>query len=1101
MDKTAIKNFALKARHKLTEGIIAKIYDLGITKNYILEIESLEDGFKVKGGKDSKTFEKHEIKKRSNLINKIKENGFEQLIEDVAYIWFIRLIVIRFMEVNHYISFNFRKDEFDKYTFINICNKLAEQMPTIFEKIEDYIELLFPDNIFCKSTIIKDLLEDIEESYWSIALSCDRQKLEVEKGDYGIEIIGWLHQYYFSISKEEVFSDLKRKKLTKQNIPVATQIFTPKWIVKYMVENSLGKLWLESYPNEMLRKKWEYFIEDIDVNLMKEELLNKCISSDLNPERITVLDPAMGSGHILVYAFDVFYDIYSSLGYSKEEIPILILEKNLYGLDVDDRVGKLAAFALLMKARSKNENIFKYQPKLNLATVQESNEITKETIDFFVNMEGPNFKNQVSREAVEYLVNAFQDAKEYGALLDIRFIDFESLDKKIEEIRRLPVLDLFQFRHREIILEKLPPLIKQGRIISQKYDVVVANPPYSGLRKFNSILKKFVEEHYWDYKYDLFSVFMVRNINFTKDNGFASFMTPNVWQFISSYENLRKNIINNYQLLSLIQLEDDGFKDASVSISTFVIRKANVSTKSTFIKLIDREGEPDKNVQGRVLKNSKNKFVIDQNIFKRIPGCKMAFWIGENTIKTFENSKNLDEIGKPRQGLATSDNNRFLRYWYEVNIDTIWFSNTGSNIVKYKWVPYNKGGGYRKWYGNNYFVINWENNGYEVKEYAENLYGNYTRTIKNEEFYFKEGITYTFIGKDIAPRLSSKGFIFDVAGSMIFVEKGKLYYILGFVASKLSNHYMRFLNPSLNIQVGDIKNIPIIEPTDTNIYGDIDNLVIENINISKNDWDSFETSWDFKKHPILRYKLKTKTIMEAYKNWANFAEYQFNRLKQNEEKLNSIFIGIYGIQEELTFEVEDEDITIKRANEERDIRSFISYGVGCMFGRYSLDEEGLIYAGGNFEDKFKFQNGAWRVNTRDGWKTSSINIVKDNMIPITKNKFYEDDIVSRFVEFVKISFGEEKLEENLNYIATVLYGETNEAVNEKIRRYFVNDFFLDHVKIYQKRPIYWILDCNRETDSKFLIYIHRHKESIIDKIKNINLDDGVKINYEKIIKD
>ncbi|QUH20994.1 BREX-1 system adenine-specific DNA-methyltransferase PglX [Alkaliphilus sp. B6464] len=1099
MDKTAIKNFAIKARHKLTEGIIARIYDLGITKNCILDIEYLEDGFKVKGGKDSKTFKKYEIKQRSNLINKIKENGFEQLIEDVAYIWFIRLVAIRFMEVNDYISFNFKKDEFDKYAFINICNELAEQMPTIFEKIEDYIELLFPDNIFYKSTIIIDVLQDIEEFYWSIGSGCGGQKLEVEKGDCGIEIIGWLHQYYFSISKEEVFSDLKKKKLTKQNIPVATQIFTPKWIVKYMVENSLGKLWLESYPNEVLRKKWEYFIEDVDVNLRNDEFLKKCISSDLDPEKIMVLDPAMGSGHILVHAFDVFYDIYSSLGYSKEEIPILILEKNLYGLDIDDRVGKLAAFALLMKARSKNENIFKYQPRLNLATIQESNEISKETIDFFINAEVSNLESQVSREAVEYLVNTFQDAKEYGALLNIKPIDFGSLEMKIEKIRRLPASDLFQFQHRQIILEKLPLLIKQGKIMSQKYDVVVANPPYSGLRKFNNILKRFVEEHYWDYKYDLFSVFMMRNMNFTKDNGLAGFMTPNVWQFISSYENLRKDIINNYQLLSLIQLEDDGFKDASVSISTFVIRKCNVGTESTFIKLVDREGERDRKVEGKVLKNSENKFIIDQNIFKRIPGCKIAFWIGENTIKTLENGKKLNEIGKPRQGMATSDNNRFLRYWYEVNMEKIWFSNTSSNILNYKWVPYNKGGGYRKWYGNNCFVINWENNGYEIKEYAENLYGNYTRTIKNEEFYFKEGITYTFIGKDIGPRLSPKGFIFDVAGSMIFVEKSKLYYILGLVASKLSNHYMKFLNPSLNIQVGDIKNIPIIEPVDNNIYGDIDNLVIENINISKNDWDSFEISWDFKKHPILHYKLKAKTIKEAYKNWADFTEYQFNRLKQNEEKLNSIFINIYGIQEELTPEVEYENITIKRAKEERDIKSFISYGVGCMFGRYSLDEEGLIYAGGNFKYKFKFQDGAWRVNTKSGWKKSSINIVTDNMIPITENKSSKNDIVSRFIEFVKITFGEETLEENLNYVATVLYGETNETANEKLRRYFLKDFFLDHVKIYQKRPIYWMLDCKKEADSKFLIYMHRHKESIIDKIKNINLDDGVKVNYEKII--
>ncbi len=1041
MDMTLVKNFALNLRKQL-------IYGVGI---------------------------------------KIKESGTNFLVEEISYMWFIRLIAIRFMQENKYINSNLKESTFNKTDFISLCNYLSEIMPTVFDKIDDKKYILLPDNMFGEESIVAYLVEGIEEVYWKIDLCEEESEIE----DHGIEIIGWLYQYYFSEKKEEIFLELKKEKLTKDNIPTATQIFTPKWIVKYMVENSLGKLWFESSSNAKLLSKWNYFVKDVSEDTEEKKELKTLRSKILNPEEIKVLDPAMGSGHILAYAFDVLHDIYLSLNYEEEQIPFLILEKNLYGLDIDDRVSKLAIFTILMKARSKNPNILDCNPKLNLISIKESNGIAIEKLENLVDANKNILNNKDIKDDVQYLIDIFYNAKDYGALLNIKSIDFDRLEEVVKEIRKIPLEDATDVTDREVIFQKVDFLIKQGRIMSQKYDVVIANPPYSGLRRFNSTLKKFVEENYRDYKYDLFSVFMIRNMDFTRENGIAGFMTPNVWQFISSYEKLRKHIIDNYQLLSLIQLGEDGFKDASVSISTFVIRKCNCNIKSTFIKLNNKETNQPKMIENNISRDNNNKYYIDQNIFNHIPGSKFAFWLGYNTIKTFKKGKNLGDIGKPRQGMATSDNNRFLRCWYEVNIEDICFFNKDSNIGDYKWVPYNKGGGQRKWYGNNTFVINWDNNGYEVKEYAKSLYGNYSRTIKNENLYFKKGITYTFIGKDMAPRFSPEGFIFDVAGSMIFINEDNLYYILGLMASKLSKHYLEFLNPSLNIQVGDIKNIPILETSNRKLIDQINNLVIENICISKNDWDSFETSWDFKKHPMVNSRFKASTIKESYNQWDEYASNQFNRLKLNEEMLNSIFIDIYGINEELTPEMEDDEITIRKAKEEREIKSLISYAVGCIFGRYSLDIDGLIHAGGDFKEKFNFDNGKWYVNTKNGWLISSMEIVASNRISVTDTAYDDENIVNRFADFVEKVFGRETLEYNLDYIANIIDKKSKDTSREIIKRYFLKDFLRDHLQIYQNRPIYYGVDGN-EIGSKFLSYIHRQEEINVDKIKDINLNNEIK---------
>ncbi len=986
------------------------------------------------------------------VMEKITGDEDPSIIEDIGYNLFIRLISIRFMEVNHFIGWHLNQD-FNVVDFIDICTYLETKMPYIFNRTEEHVYDLLPSNMFGKHSIISYLVEGIEESYWKMDFHEDDSK----KG-YGIEIIGWLYQYYFSDKKNKIFSSLKKEKLTKIHIPTATQIFTPKWIVQYMVENTLGKLWLEHNGNKTVATNWKYLIQEnktywngTDSNLLQ--------TKGINPEQIKILDPAMGSGHILSYAFDVLYDIYRSCNYKEEEIPLLILEKNLYGLDIDDRVSKLAMFALLMKAMKKSVGILEAHPKFNLIAIKESDEIFDEVIAYIETINIKDAKGAACKEDVLYLINTFQNAKEYGALLNINPIDYDSLERW-EEIK--PIIDKLYF------------LIHQGRIMTQEYDVVITNPPYSGLRRLNCILKQFIEAHYKDYKYDLFSVFMVKNMRYTRKNGIAGFMTPNVWQFISSYENLRKYILDHYQLVSLIQLGDEGFKDASVAISTFVIKKCKADSKTIFIKLNSEDSKDTKTVQNKIRNFDKEQYAVDQRMFHNITGNKLAFWIGEKTMEVFKGANTLGDISKPRQGMATSDNHRFVRYWYEVNAEEIYFPEKQGKDKESIWFPYNKGGGKRKWYGNNIFVVNWQHNGYEIKEYAKRLYGNYSRTIKNESFYFRKGITYTFIGRDIAPRFSPEGFIFDVAGSMIFMEDEKLYYILGLLGCKVSKHLMAFINPSLNTQVGDIKSIPIVDVLEKTIVEKIEQIVIENIKMSKMDWDAYEISWDFKKHPFISFAGSCKNIKEAYRMWEEWTYDQFYQMKRNEERLNRLFIRIYGIEGELAPEVNENEITIRKANKERDVQSFISYAIGCILGRYSLDEEGLIYGGGNFEQKFKKKDGIWYIYTKKGWVKSSIIITEKLCLNNSSCQLY---IVDKFIDFLQTVFGIESLAYNLTYIASILEPMSSEPAIEIIQRYFSKQFVQEHVRIYQNKPIYLVVEDENDPEALYLIYGHRYNKN------------------------
>ncbi|MBU5425118.1 BREX-1 system adenine-specific DNA-methyltransferase PglX [Tissierella pigra] len=1093
MDKSAIKNFAVRARNKLIEDITQKAYEIGITKKEIKDIETFEGGFKVKGLENSRIYKGYEIKQREKLIVNIKDKGFEQIVEEVAYTWFNRFIALRFMEVNEYlptgvrvlssvekgkiepdiikeasnIDFDLKDKDYDeykeivyrlidsndtddlyRYLLVKQCNQLGSIMPMVFEEISDYTELLLPDHLLEDGSVIRDLVDSIKE---------DDYKDQVE-------IIGWMYQYYISEKKDEVFSGLKKnQKITKENIPAATQLFTPKWIVKYMVENSLGRLWLESHPDEELQSKWKYYLEDAEQDREVQKKLDELKDPNLSPEDIKVLDPSMGSGHILVYGFDVLYDIYLKANYSERDIPRLILEKNLYGLDIDDRAGQLASFALMMKARSKNKRIFRRKIELNICSIQESNGIQKETIELFASVD------KKLKQDIEYLVEVFHDAKEYGSILDVKKIDFDALENIMEEIRNKETVDMFE----SDILEKLPNLIKQGRIMSDKYDVVCTNPPYMGRKGMNSDLTKYVDENYSDSKSDLFAVFM--ELKTLKPSGYLAMINQHSWMFLSSFERLRVKLINNQTIYNMLHLGPRTFAEIGgevVQSTTFVFKNVRINSyKGNYIRLVDFNNAEGKEMEAlEIIENRESKYYYEtyQDNFEKIPGVPIAYWVSENIKNTFLSNDNIAYEFIPKFGMSTGDGNQYIRNWYEVNHNNICFNAVSEDEFtkrKVKWNVLDKGGEYRKWYGNKNNIVNWENRGFEIRN-------NPKSAVRSPQYFFKPHISWTLINSsNFSVRFFSHGFILDTASNCIyFKDDTKKYYALALLNSKVAQELLDIINPTLNISCGVIGLIPFIQRK--KYYERIEDFVKYNLSISKTDWDSFETSWDFQYHPLLNYSafkndFDANKIETAFDRWTDFTNEQFAQLKYNEEELNRIFIDIYGLQDELTPEVEDKDITISKANRERDIKSFISYAVGCMFGRYSLDEEGLVYAGGEFDiDRYK-----------------TFIPTKDNILVIADDDYFEDDIVNRFVDFVDITFGKETLEENLSFIAETLGQKTTETSRQTIRRYFLKDFYKDHVRTYQKRPIYWLFDSGKQDGFKALIYMHRYDISTVARVR------------------
>ena len=1088
MNKNAIKKFATEARRELISRVSQKASKYGIISGD-KPVDPSADSY------EGYVFSPTEKNQRIALIKKVEDKGYEQVIEEVAYAWFNRFVALRFMEVNGYLPtrvrvftnsnnefkpqilteamqmnnlkgldvkkvYEFKEANDDeglyKYLLITQCNALNDVLPDMFQNIKDYTELLFPDDLLQgKSSVIRQMIELIPEEDWKDA----------------VQIIGWLYQYYNSEKKDEVFAKRNSAKISKENIPAATQLFTPDWIVRYMVENSLGRLWLEGHPNDDLKSQWKYYLEDAkqpeNVQAQLDNIREK--HKDLTPEDLLCIDPCSGSGHVLTYMFDVLVQIYETYGYTTREAVSSIVKNNLYGLDIDKRAAQLAYFSIMMKACQYDRRFLKRGIKPHIYAITESNhKINDEIIDEFSNGDSK------LKEAITTIKDELYDAKEYGSILTVTPQDWDMLYARLEEVKNEATM------YGEAI-ENLRPLIQVAQVLSQKYDVVVTNPPYMGSANMNAKLTKLVKKEYPNSKRDLFAVFVERCNQMVKKNSYYAMITQHSWMFLSSFEKLRYKLLEN-NIVNMAHLGARAFEEIGgevVQTTAFVVRKSNIKGyKGKYCRLVDATSQEEKE---KMFLNGKNCYVTDQNNFSKIPGNPIAYWVSDKLISAFVNSKKLGDIAQPKQGLATGDNNKFLRQWFEVlhskiKLDVTTRSETLNG--KFKWYPYNKGGEFRKWYGNNDYVVNWENDGREIRNF-KNDKGKLRSRPQNMEFYFKKSVSWSKIsaGK-IAFRLKDNGFIFDVAGTSFFADEDLMYYMAGFCNSNVGLEVAKTLSPTMNYEVGHIASFPII--TNEDYISKVTDIVLKAKELSKQDWDAYETSWDFKQQPLIR---KVSTISEAYDQWKSENNKRFDQLKANEEELNRIFIDIYGLQGELTPEVANKDVTVHKIFDTKDdvpetmkgskyirtkydeITSFISYAVGCMFGRYSLDVEGLAYAGGNWDDS----------------KYTTFAADKDSIIPISDDEYFDDDIVNRFVNFVKVVYGEDMLQENLKFIADALGGKGHPK--EVIRNYFLNKFYKEHCKTYQKRPIYWLFDSGKKNGFKCLVYMHRYQPDTIARIR------------------
>ena len=1083
MDKNAIKKFAVWARTELIARVSLKGVEYGITEDNIEDVNADSVGGKV--------LTADEKKQRQALIAEINDKGYKQVMEEVAYTWFNRFSALRFMEVNGYLPSHVRvftdeennfkpqiiteaihldldgldmekvyelkdaekSEELYKYLLIVQCNALNKILPGMFQKIADYTELLLPDNLLREGSVIQQMIELIPEDDWKDA----------------VQIIGWLYQYYNSEKKDDVFTALKKNvKITKENIPAATQLFTPDWIVRYMVENSLGRLWLEGHPDvkEQLlpteeeqsayaagnrdpeNTKWHYYLEEAEqepeVQIQLAEIRKEYAA--LTPNQLKVIDPCSGSGHILAYMFDVLMKIYESYGYTTREAVASIVGNNLYGLDIDDRAAQLAYFAVMMKARQYDRRFFSRGIQLHVYAIVESNHVDKFAVDYFCNGDAK------LTAAMNIIIKELHDAKEYGSILTVTPQDWSALYDRFAEITE----DINMSR--ETALRELLPLVQVAEALAQKYDVVVTNPPYMGSSGMSAKLSDYVKKNYPDSKSDLFSCFIEHGNGIIKRNRFNCMITMQSWMFLSSFEKMRAKALQTKTITNLMHMENMVMGIAFGTAVTIFRNNAVKGYKGTYnqIKLQDIENDTPKQfpIQG-------NRFAqVSTDNFSKIPGSPVAYWVSKAVLDVYSRAKLLGNIASPRTGMTTGDNNRFLRLWFEIEIPKAKFDAKDADDARTsgkKWFPYCKGGGYMRWYGYNEYLVNWENDGFEIKNNIKPN-GLKAASVRSESLYFKKLITWSAVTSgSFSCRLCEGGSLFDSGGSSIDVH-GETLYILAILNSVIGQFYLDISNATINYQPGDIAGIPVVFPEGNEPTQRIE----ECVDIARKDWDSFETSWDFQHHPLLR---KVPTIAEAFTQWQTECDGRFNQLQANEEELNRIFIDIYGLQDELTPEVEDKDVTVRKADLGRDIRSFISYAVGCMFGRYSLDEDGLVYAGGEW----------------DASKYVSFAADKDNIIPICDDEYFEDDIVGLFVEFVKTVYGADVLDENLKFIADALGGKGQPK--EVIRNYFLNDFYKDHCKIYQKRPIYWLFDSGKKNGFKALIYMHRYQPDTIARIR------------------
>lgn len=1135
MDKTAIRNFAIEARKILMKSAIAEAGFYGIST----------DGVKapIQKGKDFEVYETlagtekrifgDDIKRRENLANAVKELGFEQVIEETAYTWFNRIIAIRFMEVNNYLPTRVRVlssetgsstpdivtqadtvelnmsvaelesiqqskqdnkyDEAFRLLFIKQCNELNAVLPGLFEKTNDYMELLLKIS-YTGDGVIRMLVDTIPE---------DNFNVETEGQ---VEIIGWMYQYYNTELKDDTFAKLKKNvKITKERIPAATQLFTPDWIVRYMVENSLGRVWIEHLravdPSVDEKSKaeefgWKYYLPEAEQeeNVAAQLVDIRASYKSLTPQDITCIDPCMGSGHILVYMFDVLMDIYRSEGFSEREAVFDILEKNIRGLDIDRRAYQLSYFALMMKARGYNRIFFRGHENMDgervqavpqVYAIEESNSINRNHLKYYGSSMSEIEKNNALNQIIG-LLDQLVDAREYGAILNIDNYDWNVIKHFVLDFEFDGQMDLDMVGINETT-SRLCRLVDQCIVMCQRYEAVVTNPPYMGAGGMNEKLADFVKTYYPDTKSDMSTVCMEKTLNMCSERGYLSMINIPVWMFIKSFETLRENLINNNTFISLVH-PGRGIFGSDFGSTTFVIKKSRLKGyKGVYRRLYKKQGDVESpSTREKAFLSGDGEYLIEQEEFRKIPGWPIAYWCSNIDMFTYPKlSKHIDA----RIGMVSGDNERFLRLWQEVawiNVET--HAKPGMDPMTKKWYLLQKGGDYRKWYGNNSYVINWENDGYEMK--YDNYQGKRVRSHNyNGNQQFKEGISWNSISASkFHCRYVPQGYTFDAAGPLCeVINSEELYCVLAFLTSKVAEYIFTLINPTINFPSGYLESLPYVcEDTDT-----VQRLAKECVEISRSEWDSYEGSFDFEKHPLVSFN--SELISEQFRLWDEKSKGWFYKLKENERKINDIFIKSYGLECELSPEVDDEEITIRQADLSTDVKSLISYAVGCMFGRYSIDVNGLQCAGGeiNFENYISYKPD------------------QDNIIPICDESYFCDDIVGLFEKFLVAVYGQKTLEENLDFVAKVIGGKGTSR--EIIRAYFLNDFYEDHCRNYSvtgsgKRPIYWMFDSGKQNGFKCLIYIHRYDKDTVGRIRSdylIKTQEAIEIalkNSEYVIK-
>ena len=1101
MNKGAIQRFAIWARNELIAQVSQRAYQYGITKEGCGDANAVTVGGRALTG--------DEQKQRKELVDQIRSKGYTQVMEEVAYTWFNRFIALRFMEVNNYLPSHIRvfsdstgafkpeilsdvlhldlpglnrekvaeyiesndTEGLYRYLLLTQCNALNDPLPRMFEKMGGYTKLLLPNNILKQDSVLGHMVADIPEADWT-----DQ-----------VQIIGWLYQYYNSELKDDTFALLKKNvKITKERIPSATQLFTPDWIVRYMVENSLGRIYVDKRKNEGIyadgrgldemtwqeaeseriatekliadKMGWKYYLPEAEQTQEVRKQLDEIQAeyANLDVKDIKVIDPCMGSGHILVYAFDVLMQIYEATGYSQRDAAQSILENNLYGLDIDDRAAQLAYFAVMMKARQSDRRIFSRGIQPHVYAIVESNGLDSSSVEYFTNND-PQLKKDFGT-----LMDELRDAKEYGSILNISQVDFSALYARVEEVRA----DISMFR--EIVLNSILPLIQVAEIMAQKYDVVVTNPPYMAVSNAGAKVNDYVKKNFPDSKTDMFAVFIERCGQMAKKNGYQAMITQHTWMFIASYEKLREKLLAR-TVTTMLHLGARAFDEIAgevVQTVAFIFTNDFLENyRGTYFRLLNGNSEKEKE---KSFFAKQDVYIACQKVFKAIPRTEYIYWVSPALLKAFATYKQVRDFYTVRNGLTTGDNNTFLRLWYEV----------AGHTMSYKWFPCNKGGSFRRWYGNRDYLINWENDGIALKNFKDEKTGKLRSTLRNIEYNFLPAIVVGHVvSGDLPFRYVDSGFISESAVNAILPtnEHGRLLFLLAVLNSKPCNYISAMLSPTLGVSPEDVLNIPI--PTMN--PEDVEHVVEKNIATSKEDWDSYETSWDFTRNPLAN----GNRLAAAYAAWKRECEDRFRQLKKNEEELNRIFIDIYGLQDELTPDVADKDVTVHRVFDSKDdmpesmkgsnyvrimrdeIVSLISYAVGCMFGRYSLDVDGLAYAGGEWDES----------------KYKTIIPDSDNIIPICDDEYFDDDITGRFVKWVETVYGKETLEENLKFVADALGGKG--TPREVIRSYFLNDFYADHLKTYQKRPIYWLFDSGKKNGFKALVYMHRYQSDLLARMR------------------